>query len=83
MYDKRIRNTVLAVIAALLLLNIGVMLSAQPASRTPASRTQYRVVVLRVNNTSNPEVLQAELNQQSAEGWQYVGDASGALIFKK
>jgi preprotein translocase subunit SecF len=48
-----------------------------------AAPTQYKVISLNVNKSDNPGVVQQVLNQQSAEGWAYVGEASGVLIFKK
>jgi hypothetical protein len=80
MNEKRILNIVLAVIAGLLLLNLGVMLSPV-AHANP--KTQYRAISLRVNKSDNPAVVQQVLNQQSAEGWAYVNTSDGVLIFKK
>ena len=80
MNEKRILNIVLAVIAGLLLLNLGAMFS--PVAHA-IPKTQYKVVSIRVNKIENPDVVESALNQQSAEGWTYVGEASGVLIFKK
>jgi hypothetical protein len=80
MHEKRIRNIFLAIVAGLLLLNLGVMLS--PATHA-IPKTQYKVVALQVNKFDNPNVVELALNQQSAEGWVYVGEAGGVLIFKK
>lgn len=78
MHEKRIWKIFLAIVVGLLLLNLGVMLS--PATHA-IPRTQYKVVSIR--EIVNPNVVEQTLNQQSAEGWAYVGDASGLLIFKK
>ena len=80
MNEKRILNIVLAVIAGLLLLNLGVMFSPT-AHAIPT--TQYRAISLPVNKSDNPYVVQQVLNQQSAEGWAYVNTSDGVLIFKK
>lgn len=80
MHKKRIRNIVLAIIAGLMLFTLGFMIS--PATHAIPT-TQYKVISLNVNLHDNPSVVQQVLNQQSAEGWTYVGDASGTLIFKK
>ncbi|HEU4836583.1 MAG TPA: hypothetical protein VFS90_19280 [Pyrinomonadaceae bacterium] len=81
MNEKRILNVVLAVIAGLLLVNLGVMLS--PAAHAIPT-TQYRTITLRVYPSQDTAVvLQQALNQQSAGGWAYVGEVSGVLIFKK
>jgi hypothetical protein len=80
MNEKRMLNIVLAVIAGLLLLNLGVMLS--PVAHA-LPKTQYKVVSIRANKIENPNIVELALNQQSAEGWSYVGEASGVLIFKK
>jgi hypothetical protein len=80
MNEKRIRNILLAVIAGLLLLNLGLMLS--PAAHA-VPKTQYKAIWPRVNPSDNPNAIQQTLNQQSAEGWEYVGEDGQVLIFKK
>ena len=55
MNDKRILNIVLAVIAGLLLVNLGAMF-ASAAHAIPA--TQYRAIALRVNPLDNPTTVQ-------------------------
>lgn len=80
MYEKRIRNILLGIVATLLLLNLGVTLF--PVAHA-VPRPQYKVISLRVNRSDNPGIVEATLNQQSAEGWTYVGEAGGPLIFKK
>jgi len=75
MYQNRITNTLLAVIATLLALNLVIMLS------TPAhamGKTQYKVV-----SFSMAEGAQQALEKQSSDGWEYVGSVTGLLIFKK
>jgi len=57
---------------------LGVMLS--PVAHA-IPKTQYKVVSLRGN--SQDGALEATLNQMSAEGWTYVGEVRGPLIFKK
>ena len=78
----RIRNTLLAIVAALLLVNLGVMFA--PVVRA-VPRTQYRAV--RLPNTGHPDALglhaQRILDDQSANAWEYVGAVDGVLIFKK
>jgi hypothetical protein len=81
MNEKRIVNVILVVIAGLLLVNLGVMLS--PAARAIPT-TQYKAITLHVYpNQDTAVVLQQVLNQQSAGGWAYVDEVSGVLIFKK
>ena len=79
MHEKRIGKVFLAIVCGLLLLNLGVMLS-QTTHAIP--RTQYRAVTIRGNMIENRDVVEQTLNQQSTEGWVYVGEASGVLIFK-
>jgi hypothetical protein len=85
MNEKRIRNIVLAVIAGLLLLNLGIMLS--PAVHA-VPKTQYIVVRVGLSKCGPSDCfrqeLQRTLDQQSAQGWVYVdGGNSDLLIFKK
>ena len=77
MHEKRIRNILLGLVAGLLLLNLAVMFS--PATHA-IPKTQYKVVDVRGRSA---DVVQQALNQESAEGWLYVGEGSGLLIFKK
>ena len=80
MTQKRIPSIFLAIVAALLLLNLGVMLSCSTKATT---KTQYKVVLVRVNKMDNPNAVQVALDQQSADGWEYVDTSDGVLIFKK
>lgn len=80
MHEKRTWKVFLAIGVGLLLLNLGAMLS--PATHA-IQRSQYKVVSVHVNKMDNPNVVEQTLNQQSAEGWVYVGEASGVLIFRK
>ena len=45
--------------------------------------TQYKAVAPRGPFSLNPDVVEQTLNQQSAQGWEYVNEAQGVLIFKK
>jgi hypothetical protein len=78
----RIRNTLLAIVIALLLVNLGVMLS--PVVRA-VPKTQYKAVKL--PDTGSPNALglltQRVLDDQSAQAWEYVGTVHDVLIFKK
>ncbi len=75
----RIRNTLLAIIAALLLVNLGVMLS--PAVQA-VPKAQYKAVRVR-NGPTVALNYQEVLDQQSAQGWEFVDGDGGTLIFKK
>ena len=80
MHEKRIRNTLLTIVATLLLLNLGVML--YPAVHA-IPKTQYKAVNVSLNFEDSSRFVQQALDQQSAQGWEYVGDAGRVLIFKK
>lgn len=75
----RIKNTLLAIIAALLLLNLGVNLSSTVHA---LPRTQYKAVEVKQIGSAQASIQQT-LDQESAQGWNYVGDLAGCLIFKK
>ena len=79
MHEKRIRNILLAIVATLLLVNLGDMLS--PAAHA-IPKIQYKAVELGRSEYDANAVQQA-LDQQSAQGWVYVDDHGGILIFKK
>jgi hypothetical protein len=79
MQQNRTRNALLSVVAALLLFNLGVMLS-RPVHAL--GKTQYKDV-LGMENVYDAVGAQRVLDQQSAEGWEYVGAANLVLIFKK
>ncbi len=76
----RIKNTLLTIIAALLLINLGALL-APIAHAIP--RTQYKAVGVNLSRFDNSNAVQQALDQQAAEGWQYAGEAGSSLIFKK
>lgn len=76
MHQNRLRNTLLTVVALLLLFNLGVKLSP-PAHA--AGQRQYRA--FRMGDVGQ---AQAVLDEQSAQGWEYVGSVGQTtLIFKK
>jgi hypothetical protein len=80
MNERRTRNILLAIVATLLLVNLGVRLS--PAAHA-VPKIQYKAVELRGSGYDANAVQQA-LDQQSAQGWEYVGDHGASfLIFKK
>ncbi|HXL79862.1 MAG TPA: hypothetical protein VN951_03215 [Pyrinomonadaceae bacterium] len=79
MNEKRILNFLFAIVAALLLVNLGVMLS--PAAHAIPT-TQYKAVE-GPRYGYDTKGMQQILDQQSAQGWQYVNDCTGVLIFKK
>ena len=78
MNEKRIRNVVLAIVAGLLLLNLGCMLS--PGAHA-VSKIQYKTVRIAYADSTNS--LELGLNAQGADGWEYVGEYREQLIFKK
>ena len=78
MKEKRILNVLLAIVAGLLLLNLGCMLS--PGTRA-VSNIQYKTI--RIAHPDGTNELQLGLNQQGTEGWEYVGEYREQLIFKK
>lgn len=75
----RIRNTLLAIVAVLLLLNLGVSFYST-ARAVP--KTQYKAVQVVFTGQDGIRV-QSVLDHQSSNGWEFVGYASGVLIFKK
>ena len=78
MHENRIRNILLVIVAVLLLVNLGVRLS--PAVHAiPA--IQYKAVMVDLCCASSH--AQQVLDQQSAQGWVFVGAAGTVLIFKK
>ena len=79
MNKKRIYNMVLAIVAGLLLLNLGCMLF--PGTHA-VSTIQYKVMQL---GSPNAQQIELTLNQQGAEGWVYVDQIAGGsyIIFKK
>lgn len=79
MNQKRILNICLAIVASLLLVNLGVMLA--PAVHAIPNK-QYRAVSVDLSSGTSPGVQRA-LDQQGAQGWEYVGVAGNVLIFKK
>ncbi len=85
MNEKRIRNMVLAIVAGLLLLNLGCMLF--PGTHA-VSTIQYNVIKIELHQPNgaltDASAIQRTLNQQGAQGWEYVGDLGATfLIFKK
>ena len=80
MHKTRIQNIFLAIVATLLLVNLGVMLS--PAVHA-IPKTQYKAVILPNRGSADATPVQHLLDEQSAEGWQYAGSVSAYLIFKK
>lgn len=91
MYQNWARNTLLTVVALLLGLTVGVRFSSPVHAIT---KTQYKVVSLYhlpfggndpQRNAQELQFEQSILDQHSAQGWEYVGDASmgSMLIFKK
>ena len=82
MHEKRTQNILLAIAAMLLLLNLGARLS--PAVQATPPRTQYKAVQVYLGMGQSTNLIQQALDQQSAQGWEYVGEAgSYTLIFKK
>lgn len=80
MNQKRILNILLSIVAVLLFVNLGV--THFPVAHAIPT-TQYKVISLRVDMPIHPDKVELALNQQSADGWVYVGEAQGVLIFKK
>jgi hypothetical protein len=79
MNRKRIRNAVLAIGAGLGLFSLGCALS--PTTQA-IPKTQYKAV--RVMNGQNVAGnYQQVLDQESAQGWEFVDGDGGTLIFKK
>lgn len=79
MTQKRIWNILLATVATLLLINLGVMLSPV-VHAIPV--TQYRAVT-GPQGGYDATGVQRVLDQQTVQGWQYIGDYTGVMIFKK
>jgi hypothetical protein len=48
-----------------------------------AAPPQYKAVVGPINAQNDASGVQRALDQQSAQGWEYVGSVSMVLIFKK
>lgn len=81
MHEKRIRNILLAIVAGLLLLNLGVMLS--PAAHA-IPKTQYKAIDIPPTNGRIEAIsVQRILDQQNTQGWEYAGSSGVTLIFKK
>jgi hypothetical protein len=74
MLKNRITNSLLAIIATLLLFNLGVMLSQNAHAY---GKTQYKVVEVYTNK------YQQTFDAMVADGWEYAGSAGPILIFKK
>jgi len=68
------------VVAALLLLNLGVNLSPT-AHAVP--KKQYKAVNAKMSALYDANGVQRALDQQSAEGWEYVGSVGLVLVFNK
>jgi hypothetical protein len=81
MNERRVVNRWLAVVALLLLLNLGV--NAFSPSAQAQGKTQYRAVVGMMGSEVDADGVQQILNRQSTEGWQYVGSVARVMIFKK
>ncbi len=75
MRQDRVRNVLLAIIAALLLLSVGDRLIS-PAHAFITKR--YRCV-----EVMNALEVQKTLDQAAAEGWEYMGSIDHVLIFKR
>lgn len=75
----RIRNALLGVCAVLLFLNLwfNFFSTAQAVPR------KYKAVDPQVSGLYDAANVQRTLDQQSVEGWEYVGTAGVVLIFKK
>jgi hypothetical protein len=61
---------------------------AQSKKTTPTPvqvrTTQYKAVAVDLSYPpASANIVQQALNQQSAQGWDYVGEAGSVLIFKK
>jgi len=86
MHQNRIRNVLLAAVAALLFFSLGVLLSPPVHA---LGKTQYKAVGVvteiehRAGVPGDASHVQRVLDQQSAEGWEYVGSTDMVLIFKK
>jgi len=82
MHYDRIRNTLLIVVALLLIFNLAATLSP---SADAVGKAQYKAVA--VEQPFGASAAQTTLDAQGAQGWEYVGSyfgASGAVfIFKK
>ena len=72
----------LTVVALLLLFNLGVMFSPPVHA---IGKTQYKAVALGPSKNAQELglIVQQGLDQQSAQGWEYVGNIGSTLIFKK
>ena len=68
MHKGRLFNSLLAVVAALLILNVGLLLSAPAHALKPA---QYKAIA--VDGMTEAAAAQRSLNAESAQGWEYVG----------
>jgi hypothetical protein len=76
---KRIRNVVLSVVGGLGLFSLGCALSPTTQA-TP--KTQYKAVRV-MNGEDIAGSYQKVLDQESAQGWEFVDGDGGTLIFKK
>jgi len=70
----------LVVVGVLLVLNLVVTLS--PVTKAVPT-LQYKVISPGFTMGGSPERVEQLLNQQSAGGWTYVGEAQSVLIFRK
>ena len=82
MIQGRTRNILLAVIAVLLFANL-VVTFAPPVHAV--GRAQYRAVSYPIPGTLEQAATftQQVLDQQSAQGWEYVNSNGQVMIFKK
>jgi hypothetical protein len=74
MHEKRIRNILLAIVAALLLFTLGVLFA--PATQA-IPQTQYKAVSggSADGHAYNSNTVQQALDQQRAQGWVSIPDA--------
>jgi hypothetical protein len=56
--------------------------AAEP-SALQVGKTQYKAVAAMVDALNDANGVQRTLDQQSAQGWEYVGSVGVVLIFKK
>lgn len=83
MLEKRTQNILLAIVATLLLLNLGAMLSPVAHAVPQITKPQYQAVRANMNGGhGDASAVQQVLDQKSAQGWEYVGSTEQVLIFK-